>query len=85
MIMVSLMGAFILIFLHQLFESGFFFKFDQTVEYNSVSFLPLLYISRLCPLMQKVKMNQVGKFMVSALRVKSPSFYDFQKSDFTSD
>ena len=35
--------------------------------------------------MQKLEMNQVGKFMVSALRVKSPSFYDFQKSDFTSD
>ena len=45
MIMVSLMGGlYIKLFLHQLFKSGFFSKFDQTVEYNSMSFLSLLYI-----------------------------------------
>ena len=80
--MVSLMGAFILIFLQQLFKSGFF---QNSTRRLNITLCPFFHSYIYLELMQKVEMNQVGKFMVSALRVKSPSFYDFQKSDFTSD
>jgi len=66
MIMVSLMGVFILNS-SSTNSNRAFFLFDQTVEYNSVSFLSLLYISR--PVDAKVR-DESG-WQVYGLRVKS--------------
>ena len=64
--MVSLMGGLYINLPPTIIQIRLFSKFDQTVKYNSMSFLSLLYISRV-----DAKGRDESGWQVYGLRVKS--------------